>query len=172
MLKDEDVSYWCVPELRFLDEHILDLAQYFRTFLCLSFHILLVMVGILLTIQELQIPDCTEHVLSRVLRCDTHGVLALADQSFFVIVPLWSHCNQFKGVGPGTELAVCRLHFTTCTACQVDTTNRILHKTAHTFNNLSIFLICQTSITDEIPFYFVYLAFFIIRISPIGDAVS
>lgn len=67
-----------------------------------------------------------------VLRCDTHGVLALADQSLFVIVPLWSHCDQFKGVGSGTELTVRRFHFTTRTACQVHTTNRILCKTQGT----------------------------------------
>lgn len=44
------------------------------------------------------------------LLCDTHGVLALADQGLPVIVPLGPDRDQLQGVGSGTELPIGWLH--------------------------------------------------------------
>jgi len=44
------------------------------------------------------------------LLCDTHGVVALADQGLPVVVPLGPDRDQLQGVGSGAELPVDRLH--------------------------------------------------------------
>lgn len=62
----------------------------------------------------------------RNLRGDTHGILALTDKCLFVILSLWSHCDELKRVGSGTELSVGWFHFLTGAVSQVDATNRIL----------------------------------------------
>jgi len=73
--------------------------------------------------------------LNWVLLCDTQCVLALADQGLSVIFPLRSHSDELKGIGAGTELPVCWLHFTTGTVGKVNTTNWILQEEEHVHFN-------------------------------------
>lgn len=41
---------------------------------------------------------------------DTHGILALTDKCLFVVLSLWSHCDELKCVGSGAELSVGWFH--------------------------------------------------------------
>lgn len=60
------------------------------------------------------------------LPSDTHGVLALADKSFSVIVSPWSDGDELKRVGSGTKLSAGWFHCLTCTVGQIDAPNGIL----------------------------------------------
>lgn len=59
---------------------------------------------------------------------DTHGVLALADERFSVIISPWSDGDELQRVGPGTELSAGWFHCLTGAVGQVDATNGILRE--------------------------------------------
>lgn len=64
--------------------------------------------------------------LVRHLLCDTHGVLALADQRLPVVLPLWADCDELKRVGPSTELPVGWFHLLSGAVGQAEAANGIL----------------------------------------------